>query len=93
MLLLYLLRRKCLFSSCAIICFGIWSAMTVANQQTHSSEQVSSKCSGGSDVVVTVGLEGCEIQMGSLERTRTPTTYVSFVSLVVEAGPNRPPCN
>ena len=65
--------------------------MTVANQQTHSSEQVSSKCSGGSDVVVTVGLEGCE--MGSLERTRTPTTYVSFVLLVVEAGANRPPRN
>ena len=31
----YLLRRICLFSSYAMICFGIWTAVAVANQQTY----------------------------------------------------------
>jgi hypothetical protein len=30
-----LLRRICLFSSYATICLGIWTAVTVANQQTN----------------------------------------------------------
>ena len=41
----------------------------------------------GAAAVVGVQLEGCD--MTNVRRTRTPTTFVSFVSLVLELGEAR----